>query len=409
MRLRTVAFYQLVGELSLYLGTGGLLLLVTAGFPWLAEFLGTRVASEPGLVRLAALGEVTRYLIPVVLLLLLSRSLVRAARREIRLSDQMQTEGVTYLLLPRRNGQPVRATQVQLWRRIAEILPPEQHVSFEVGGGRGGIVFSLRAPSATLAREVVSKVLEEWPHTQVEQAEGYVPLPMVEAVAWAEVCPQNREQPILLATPDPVGALLTQLAVLPDGVSGGMQVLVRADPYTDLRLSRKAARLTSKKPESGPYAYRPSAEEQRRVQELDQRARERFVEVRVLLWAAAADEAEARAWAQKLAYVLTGQFNQGTLLTGNRLQRGAEGMEALTARTFPLLTGMPWTTSELGALAYLPGRDGQIAAPQLRMAPALFLPASSQTEWCETSALPDMHDSEKQADASHKEHEEQVA
>ena len=96
-----------------------------------------------------------------------------------------------------------------------------------------------------------------------------------------EIRAVKADQPIVASTPDPMKALLSEIALLPKGVQAGLQVLVREDPFTRLKYSRKADDKTRKKPdpkmspiiisdnESKVPILHPSAEERRLVRWLD--------------------------------------------------------------------------------------------------------------------------------------------
>lgn len=253
-----------------------------------------------------------------------------------------------------------------------------------MSGGEDGVVFSLRTTDDSTARTILSKVIAEWPGTQMRLASDD-PLPT--DAYFVEVRAVKKDQPIVASTPDPMKALLSSIAVLPKGVQAGLQVLVREDPFTRLKHSRKADDKTRKKPDpkispiiisdhdSKMQTLRPSAEERRQVRWLDERAQEAFVEVRLIIWASASDPKLARRTAKTLAQTVAAQYHPNNkLIKGWRIKQGN-----VQARQFPTFSGRPWVASEVGTIAHLVGKDALLAAPQVRMAPARPLPASPES------------------------------
>ena len=375
---------RLVSSARNYLMILFIMLIITVGFPYLAEFMDVAKEEIPGLVMLDALGYYVLRASPILLILLFLISIWRLKSRQKKINQQIDQSGVTYLMLPRADGLPVKANQVTLWHRIALALPYYKHISFEMSGGEDGIVFSLRADSQEEAKNVLSKVMAEWPGTQMHLVKEQDPLPA--KAYWIEVRPTNADQPIVASTPDPTLALLSEIAILPKGVQAGLQVLVREDPFTRLSHSRKADDKTRKKPDpkfnplivqdekKNPYTYNLSAEERRQIRWLDERAQEAFVEASLIVWAACESSKLARQIANNLAKTLAAQYHPNNkLILGWRMKPGN-----LRARTFPTFSGRPWVASELGTIAHLVGKDALLAAPQLKVAPARPLPASTE-------------------------------
>jgi hypothetical protein len=192
-----------------------------------------------------------------------------------------------------------------------------------------------------------------------------------QVAVWIELVPTKRDHPLSMATPDPQIAVLGELALLPQGVNAGVQVLVRADFHTRGRLLKQAAKATSKKPETGPYAVRPSSEAKREVQAVDARTGQGFVEAQLLVWAAAPIEGMAWHAAHVLADTLRGQYD-----VQNPLKRDKEGEGSCYGRQMPAFGGRGWSVSELGTLAHLVGGDTTGLAPQLLRARGRPLPPS---------------------------------
>jgi len=293
----------------------------------------------------------------------------------VRLHDEFRRrlaeEGKTVLLLPRPDARPVMVSQIDLWSRLAEIIPKGEHIAFELSGGALGIAFSIRATEGVV-RSVVTQIISEWPGSRVQRVERKEDDPLSPADStcawWVEIAPSSSEAPIETVVPDPLIALLTEIARLPQGVQGGLQVLVRGDPFTRSRLGRKAARLTAQR------STGKSLEQKRGEKGLDQRAQRLFLETRLVVWASAGSDEMARSVARSLARTLIAQFGPS-----NPLRRVAEGVGVPVEREFPLFGGLPWTDGELAVVAHLVGKDGLDIAPQLKVAPAKPLPPSPES------------------------------
>ncbi len=339
-------------------------------------------------MRTAWVGQVLRWGLAATMafvILALATTFV-AHRRAIRLNEEfhrrLEEEGETVLLLPRPDAPPVTVSQVGLWARLAEIIPKDEHIAFELSGGALGVAFSIRATEG-VARSIITQIMAEWPGTRVQRVERQEEDPLSPAYRdreeekearpirhawWVEIAPASTEAPIEPNVPDPLMALLTEISRLPEGVRGGLQVLARGDPFTRRRLGRKAARLTAQR------SAGKSLEQKRGEKGLDQRAQRLFLEVRVLVWASAGTEEMARSVARSLARTLMAQFGPS-----NPLQQLAEGSGVPAAREFPLFGGRPWADNEISSIAHLVGRDGRGIAPQLKVAPAKPLPPSPES------------------------------
>lgn len=369
---------RLASSFKNYLTLIGLALIITVGFPYLTEFMEVPKEEIPGLTILSTIGDYVLLAGPVTLLLLLLINLWSIKHRQKQINKKVAREGVTYLMLPRPDGPSIRTDQVTLWHRLALALPYYEHICFEMSGSKEQVVFSLRTTNEVTARNILSKVIAEWPGTQVRLAKED-PLP-TEAY-FIEIKPMKSDQPIIASTPDPMKALLSEIAILPEGVQAGLQVLVREDPFTRLHHARKADDKTRKKPDpkispgkKSPYSHNLSAEDRRKIRWLDERAQEAFIEVRLIVWAASDFDQLAKQTVMDLAKTVTAQYHPNNkLIKGWRSKKGN-----VQARQFPTFSGHPWVASEVGTIAHLVGKDALLAAPQLKVAPARPLPASTE-------------------------------
>lgn len=356
MVARTRFLRRLRGLVGLYL----LVVLYANGLPYLLRFLG-RETEWLNILQVAGRGA----LAGLPLLAGLSLLIWWQARCKRAVS------GRTMLLLPRPDAPPVKADRVSLWARLADVIPRDEHIAFELSGGSEGVAFSIWATPA-VARSILIQVVAEWPGTQARPVEkpedDPLYIPGGRSAWWVEVQPTDTDRPIEAPTPDPLMALLTEVAGLAEGVRGGLQVLARGDPFTRRRLGTKAARLTAQR------ATGKSLEQKRGETGLDRRAQRIFLEARLVVWASAGTEEMARSVARSLARTLVAQFGPS-----NPLHMAAQGPGAPTGREFPPFAGWPWADDELAAVIHLVGKDGRAVAPQLRVAPARPLPPSPES------------------------------
>ncbi len=370
-------------SLKNYLTILGIGLILTVGFPLLTKYMSIALEEMPGLTTLDAIGYYLLRATPIILIFLFLYNLISMKYRQKKINNKIAQSGVTYLILPRADGEPVSSQQVTLWHRIAQALPYYEHICFEMTGGEDQLLFSLRTANEATAKNILSKIIAEWPGTMMRKAKQD---PLPDKTHFIEVKALKADMPIVASTPDPMKALLSEIAVLPKGMKAGLQVLVREDPFTRLKLLRKADKKTRKRAENkmnllvvsdgkkNPYSLNLSAEDRRKVQWLDQRAQEAFVEVRLIIWAVCESDELSRRTVTGLAKTLSSQYHPNNkLVKGWRVKVGN-----VQARTFPTFSGRPWIASELGTIAHLVGKDALLSAPQLVTAPARPLPASTE-------------------------------
>jgi hypothetical protein len=361
------------------LGYVGIGLLLTLGFPLVARLVVKVTSPRLGfLATLERIGWVYVWVAPLLLIGLTWWSWHSLRARQRQMNTKIATQGETYLLLPRPDAAPIRAGKVALWQRLSQVLPRGEHLSFELTGTPQGQAFSLRASDTNVCRAALVQVMTEYPGVEVSLVETATDDPLWvgegQVSVWMELRPIHVDQPLLMATPDPQLAILGELALLPQNVQGGVQVLMREDFHTRGRLMSQAAKATSKKPDTGPHTLRPSSADKREVTYVDTRAQQHFVEVQLLVWAAAPLEGMAWQVVNHLADTLQGQYQPH-----NPLRIAKQGAGNRYERSMPPFGGVGWATSELGTLAHLVGSDSAVLAPQLLRARARALPASPKS------------------------------
>lgn len=280
-------------------------------------------------------------------------------QRNTRFQQRLAKEGITYLILPRIEGSPINPET--LWTRLPGAIPPEEWIAFDLVARPHQLSLTLRALPATATR-TTTHLFAAWPRAQVQALEpDSDPLLAAQgtnrAAWWCEVQAVS-PMPSIQAQADPCGTLLAALTHLPAGVQGGVQILVRRDDHTARELVRAATRATEK-----PL----SAREQGQRRDLAQRATHPFQEVRLLIWAAASDQAQARDSAHALTETVIRQYG-----SADPLRRVREG-KGLPARAFRPFSGQPWADVELASLLHHPTPADLERAPYLQVAPAHHL------------------------------------
>lgn len=289
----------------------------------------------------------------------------RMNRMHAKYSRDFASQAKRVLLLPRADMPEVKLERVGLWLRLTDLIPFGEHLAFELSGSEQGLAFSLCA-SERLLHAALTQIMSEWPGVHalpIKESEGD-PLftPDNKSTWWVAIAPTNPDYPIVATTPDPLLALLTEIAHLPQGVRGGLQVLARGDAFTRSRLGTKAARLTAES------AQGQSLQTKRGAKSLDERAQHMFLETHLLLWVSASRQSMAQSVARSLARTLAAQFG-----ASNPLRQVGEGTGIPIQRGFSLFSGKPWADNELALVAHLVGQNARATASQLRIAPARSL------------------------------------
>jgi hypothetical protein len=312
----------------------------------------------------------------VVILIWWYRRKAALARAEQAAINRQVAQGPTLLLLPRRDWPPTDPQKVALWSRLLEILPPQEHLAFEISGNNQGVAFSLHASEEAMPATVTQFMLE-WTNVERRPISEKDPDPARPPEGWAahfcELGPRQTDRAITPMSSDPLMAVLVELARLPDGARGLVQVMARADRATRAQLNQQAMSMRSSvQARAGQGAVDAGVKnlQTKRAKELEARTDRPFLQVMVRVSALASDPAQAQAVARSLARSLCAQFNQSNAVA---ILRAGDGAESLIARTFDG-PARPWTDLEVGLLAHLPGSDALDFAPQLRTASAKSLP-----------------------------------
>lgn len=170
--------------------------------------------------------------------------------RQTWVNYKIDKQGVVRLVLPRVDAKTTMADAVQFWNQVSDLIPKYQHITFEMAGSSHRVNFALAA-DAGANRALIMQAMADWPGTQsapVDTAEDD-PLFVAEGQSAVQIVlrPKQSRRPIQTAVTDVLAAPLVEIARLPEGVKGGVLVLVRGDDQTKKRLGSIAAKETAQK------------------------------------------------------------------------------------------------------------------------------------------------------------------
>lgn len=296
---------------------------------------------------------------------------VRRRRREMQALLDRVAAGPTVLLLPRADWKPVQPDRVQVWARLADSLPHDEHIAFEVAGNEDGLAFSLHG-SEDGVRAALTQFKAEWPglfRKPVQAEDDPARPPDGWQVWWVELAPASFEQAVQAVSDDPLRAVFIEI----NGVLGQgralVQVVARRNFGARKQLGQRAfAARDEQSPSKGVRALRSQE-----AKEFEARARMDFLDVTLRVAGLADTRERAQGIARGLARAVAASFS-GT----NPVQPVRQGTDPR-----PLLRRqpgrmVPWAAGDLAVLAHLPGSDLMQLAPRLQTAPARFLPADPE-------------------------------
>lgn len=304
--------------------------------------------------------------VPVVAVGLVAAWLLLYLSRQAWHNWRIEKRGIVRVIALRQDLKTSSKDAVQFWNQVPQLTPKHQHVSYSLAGSVDGVYFSTCANDG-VSRALIMQAMADWPGTQSRPVTGEDdPLYVAPGKHAYHIIlrPRSPKKPILTAVDDPLAAPLVEISRLPKGVTGGVLVLVRPDPYTRRKLGAAAAVASA---ESGAGQ---SLQQKREIKASDQRAQRIFLECRLIVWAAAGTPKMARSVARSLANSVMAQYQASNPLKKHKEQSGRP------RRAFPLFAGRPWTDGEIATIAHFKGKDGRELAPQLETAPANPLPPS---------------------------------
>ena len=241
--------------------------------------------------------------------------------------DQAVATGPTVKLLPRSDARQVRPDKVNLWGRLADALPHDEHLAFELSGNEEGLGFALHG-SEEGVRAALTQVRSEWPGVQQRQVEAFedqARIPEAWHVWWCECAPDSWEKPLEPLSDDPLRAVFFELKGVMGQGRGLLQVIARNDFGTRKALGEQAFAAHAERPENaGVRAIR-----RREAREFEKRAQRTFLQATIRTVGMADTAERAQGIARGLARSVTASFGHG-----NPVRRVAEGQspDAVLAR-----------------------------------------------------------------------------
>jgi hypothetical protein len=289
---------------------------------------------------------------------------------------QRVANGPTILLLPRSDWKPVDPGKVNLWARLADALPHDEHVSFEVSGSDVDSFFGLHASSEGL-RATFTQIKAEWSGVQSRPVgtgepgvvEDPANVPEGWSLWWCELTPTTWDKPIEALSDDPLRSVLIEVNGVSGLGKGLLQVIARRDFGVRKRLGQAAfsARDTAT-PSKGVQAIR-----RQEAKTFEGRAQKTFLQATIRTVGLADTPERAQVVARGLARAVAASFG-----ASNPVRRIAEGNDPERVSERRMGKAGPWAADELAYLGHLVGGDMQAVAPRLQTAAAQSLPADPE-------------------------------
>ena len=312
-----------------------------------------------------------------VVVILLGSALIWLSIRSIRAQrakqhqaeiDQAVAIGPSVALLPRSDARPVQVDKINLWERLADALPHDEHISFELGGNEEGIGFVLHG-SENGVRAALTQVRSEWPGVQqrpIEQPDDPTQLPEGWHLWWCECTPSTWDKSITALSDDPLRAILFELKGVMGQGRGLLQVIARNDFGTRRALGERAFASRSAPPDNpGVRALRT-----REASALETRAQRTFLQATIRTVGMADTPERAQGIARGLGRAVAASFGHS-----NPVRVVVEGQDLHPVTTRQMGQRGAWGGNELAYLAHLTGSDMLSVAPRLKAASARSLPA----------------------------------
>jgi len=287
------------------------------------------------------------------------------SRRRAALIQRGVTEGPTLLLLPRSDWKAVDPSKVNLWARLAEALPHDEQISFEIGGSDVDLFFALHG-SEDGVRAALTQFKSEWPGLQRRPVESDpAAIPADWHVSWVELCPHNWKEPIMALSNDPLRSVLVEVNGVIGRGRGLVQVIARNDFGTRAKLGTAAFNARAEKMQNaGVRAIRT-----REAKGFEGRAARAFLQTTVRCVGIADSETRAQGIARGLARTVSASYGHRNPVKPVRY--GKDPRPVLERR---MGRSQAWANDELATLAHLTGSDMLFVAPRLKTASAKSLP-----------------------------------
>jgi hypothetical protein len=297
----------------------------------------------------------------------------RANYLRLRAIAEAVANGPTIALLPRSDWKKIDPEQVQLWARLADALPHDEQISFEIGGNDIQSFFALHGSEAGL-RAAYTQVKAEWPGAErrplgIEDAPDPALLPEGWHLCWAECSPVNWNKPIEVLTDDPLRSVLVELNSVTGQGRGLVQIVAKRDFGARKRLGEAAFAARDEVVDSKGIRHLRGTE----AKELEKRARQTFLEVSVRAVGMADTPERAQGIARGLARTIAASFSYSNPI---RVMKEGHDPARVARRAFGKRGS--WSADELAWLGHLVGGDMLHVAPRLQAAAARSLPADPE-------------------------------
>jgi hypothetical protein len=292
--------------------------------------------------------------------------IVLRSRLEKRIAD-----GPSEILLPRSDWKPIDPSKVELWSRLADALPRDEYLSFELAGNDVDNYFLAHASTEGLKAAII-QIRAEWKGTQkrpIERNDDPAILPEGWFIWFCELTPSTWRKPILAISDDPLRGLLIELNGVSGDGRGMVQVIAKRDFGTRKKLGRAA--FTARDAQIDSKGVQAVRRQDARIYE--ERAQKTFLQATVRTVGLADTKDRAQGIARGLARTVAASFS-----SSNPVRRIKEGQDASKVLKRGMGRKGIWAADELAYLGHLIGSDMLMLAPRLRTAMAKQLPADPE-------------------------------
>jgi len=359
-----------------WLMMGGAFLALMAVLIWRAVDRGGRpqvLGADPGragapLFLWVGLMVIVILLVMIVVGITMQLQRRRKAQMKQGQIDKAVSAGPTVLLLPRSDAKPVNPDKVNLWDRLADALPHDEHISFELGGNEEALGFRLHG-SENGMRAALTQIRSEWAGVQqrpVEPTDDLAQLPQGWHLYWCECVPTTWDKPVTPLSDDTLRAVIIELKNVLGQGRGVLQVIARNDFGTRKAIGEQAFTARAQKLDNaGVRAIRT-----REAKELEDRARRTFLQATIRSVGMADTLERAQGIARGIARAVSAGFGHS-----NPVRVVREGQDQTQVLARQMGEQRAWGGHELAHLAHLTGSDMLFTAPRLQVASARSLPA----------------------------------
>jgi len=285
-------------------------------------------------------------------------------RQRNAIAERVKT-GPTVLLLPRSDWRPVDPAKINLWARLADALPHDEPISFEIGGSGTDLFFALHGSDEGV-RAALTQFKSEWSGVQRRPVEtDHASVPSDWHVFWVELRPHSWREPINALSNDPLRSVLVEVNGVIGRGRGLVQVIAQNDFGTRAKLGNAAFNARAEKVQNaGVRAIRT-----REARGLEERAQRAFLQTTIRCVGIADSESRAEGIARGLARAVSASYGHS-----NPVKPVRSGKDPLPVLERRMGKSQAWADDELSTLAHLTGSDMLFVAPRLKTASAKSLP-----------------------------------